>query len=86
MSIKDKNSVLRESPNEINDVFVKYYKELLGSSQPVQNVHEGTIQQWVIIQLKQHVDLLKMTTDNEVRETMFSIHSTQAPGPNGYNS
>ncbi|XP_074283945.1 uncharacterized protein LOC141608498 [Silene latifolia] len=84
--IKDMNGKLCTKPEEIQAAFENYYKELLGTSKKVSPVHSHLVTKGKCLTAAHLAILNAPVTDEEVRQAMYSIPGTKAPGPDGYSS
>ncbi|XP_019241968.1 PREDICTED: uncharacterized protein LOC109222008 [Nicotiana attenuata] len=85
--IEDQNSQVQHEPERIAEVFVEYYKELLGRK----GERMGSAEQWFLkngyrIDTKQQGDLLEPYTSKDVKEAIWGINVNKSPGPDGYGS
>ena len=67
---------------------IRYFKSMLGST--INTPSPGVIELRSIIQKRisnEHVTFLEsIPTIEEIKDTMFSLHSNKAPGPDGFNA
>uniref|UniRef100_A0A803PTE5 Reverse transcriptase domain-containing protein n=1 Tax=Cannabis sativa TaxID=3483 RepID=A0A803PTE5_CANSA len=87
LSISDTAGNRIEDPDEITKVFLAFYQNLLGSK--IENrraVITKLVTQGACV-TDQHTQILMAAyTMDEVKEAVFSIPATKAPGPDRYNS
>ncbi|XP_074299769.1 uncharacterized protein LOC141630931 [Silene latifolia] len=84
--IKDMDNNMCTKPKDIQAAFEKYYKFLLGTSKEVSSINQRVVCAGPIL-TKEHCDLLiAFITGEEVKNAMFGIPGTKAPGPDGYSS
>ncbi|XP_074277442.1 uncharacterized protein LOC141601077 [Silene latifolia] len=83
---KDKEGKLCTTPQRFKSAFEEYYIGLLGSSNEVTFVHKGVIRAGKCLTDEHREILTRFVTDDEIKNAMFSIPGTKAPGPDGYNS
>ncbi|XP_074321479.1 uncharacterized protein LOC141658243 [Silene latifolia] len=82
--IKDIHGRSHNEPEAIEKVFLDYYKEFLGNSKTVNQVHIPTVRSGNLVS-DQHVTiLLSPVSFEEVKQCFFSIPSSKSPGPDGY--
>ncbi|XP_074291071.1 uncharacterized protein LOC141617832 [Silene latifolia] len=86
MCIKGVDGVMVNNPTDIEETFLQYYKDLLGSSQATTSVHVPTVRTGQLVTQKHYNILLAPVTSAEIKECIFSIPSTKSPGPNGFSS
>ncbi|XP_074265751.1 uncharacterized protein LOC141588195 [Silene latifolia] len=86
MTIKNQEGVMCSTPEDIEEAFLSYYKNLLGTSKATTPVHFPTVRTGPTIQDSHVILLLAPVTTEEIRDSIFSIPSTKAPGPDGYSS
>ncbi|KAH0651107.1 hypothetical protein KY284_031019 [Solanum tuberosum] len=74
--LRDANGQWRPDPGEIAEIFVHYYKQLLGEK--------------TTTRLKANETVLKngtvLDTENDVKQSMIKIDQTKSPRPDGYGS
>ncbi|XP_062118721.1 uncharacterized protein LOC133832388 [Humulus lupulus] len=85
--IKDMHGNWVDSKEGVNEAFLSFYKNLLGS----QNCFRNKVLQYVlgmgpIITQEQHHFLLQEYSPEAVKRAIFSIPNQKAPGPDGYGS
>ncbi|XP_074282709.1 uncharacterized protein LOC141607248 [Silene latifolia] len=86
MCIKGVDGVMVNNPTDIEEAFLQYYKDPLGSSQDTIPVHVPTVRTGQLVN-QDHCDiLLAPVTSDEIKECIFSIPSTKSPGPDGFSS
>lgn len=72
--------------NEVQSEFLRYYGDLLGSSQHVLPIEPGVIENGPILSAEQGPMLCRPVTDQEVKEAIFSIPTMKSPGLDGFSS
>ncbi|XP_074271216.1 uncharacterized protein LOC141595142 [Silene latifolia] len=71
---------------QIEEAFLEFYTDLLGSSKVTSPVHVPTVRTGNLI-TEQHASILmKPVTHEEIKQCLFSIPSNKAPGPDGFSS
>ncbi|KAK9742286.1 hypothetical protein RND81_03G161600 [Saponaria officinalis] len=84
--VKHMNGVLCSSPVTIQHAFENYYKMLLGESKPVAPIISAVIQNRKCI-TDDHIQILNgLITNEEIKNALFDLHSSKAPGPDGFGS
>ncbi|XP_074305258.1 uncharacterized protein LOC141640349, partial [Silene latifolia] len=84
--ILDRHGVLQNTNAGIEAAFEDYYKNLLGTSKWVGNVHVPTVRQGVTVSETQAAKLIRDVTDAEIYEALRSIPPNKSSGPDGYTS
>ncbi|XP_074305104.1 uncharacterized protein LOC141640042 [Silene latifolia] len=84
--IKDVNGVEFDEPHGIQEAFLNYYKNLLGTDKSTTPVYALIVRKGTICDSGNWEMLLKLVTHDEIKESIFSIHEHKAPGPDGYSS
>ena len=79
---------LTASEEEAKHEATSFYQGLLGT--PASHGYPGIQELQKIISKSLHPDQIRgmdaIPTDQEIKDTMFSLHSNKAPGPDGYNA
>ncbi|XP_074298118.1 uncharacterized protein LOC141628935 [Silene latifolia] len=70
----------------INEAFEEYFTQILWTNKEVMRVHMPTVRRGKLITINMHSILLKPVTVDEIKQAMYSIPGTKAPGPDGYTS
>ncbi|XP_060182632.1 uncharacterized protein LOC132612434 [Lycium barbarum] len=85
--LKDKNQQMQHDPVVIVDIFVRFYKQMLGETGGTkQKVYLGFLRYGHILITDQQVGLLKPYTWEEVKLALFGININKSPGPDGFGS
>ncbi|KAL9232820.1 hypothetical protein vseg_007885 [Gypsophila vaccaria] len=77
---------MAETSETIQNAFLEYYQQLLGSNAWVEHVHELTVQKGQCVREDQWPGLLASPTAQEIKEAIFDIEDTKSPGLDGYTS
>ncbi|KAL9247609.1 hypothetical protein vseg_021024 [Gypsophila vaccaria] len=86
LEILDMEGRLCTEPEQINKAFEAYYLTILGTHCPVSPVHQATVDLGQTI-LDEHRKILAEPVQQwEVKEAIFGIPGSKAPGPDGFNS
>ncbi|XP_074282927.1 uncharacterized protein LOC141607475 [Silene latifolia] len=86
LSIKDIHGTLYKEPVLIENAFLEFYTDLLGTSRHTSSVHIPIVRTGKLITDHQKSLLLRPVTYDEIKKCIFSIPSSKAPGPDGYSS
>ncbi|XP_074321773.1 uncharacterized protein LOC141658950 [Silene latifolia] len=86
LSIKDIHGTLHKEPVLIENAFLEFYTDLLGTSRQTSSVHIPIVRTGKLITDHQKYLLLRPVTYDEIKKCIFSIPSSKAPGPDGYSS
>ncbi|XP_074316134.1 uncharacterized protein LOC141652515 [Silene latifolia] len=84
--ILNRHGVLQNTNAGIEAAFEDYYRNLLGASKWVGNVHVPTVRHRVTVSEAQAAELIRDVTDNEIYEALVSIPPNKSLGPDGYTS
>ncbi|KAL0439833.1 UNVERIFIED_CONTAM: hypothetical protein Slati_2466300 [Sesamum latifolium] len=73
---------------DVANEFVSFYQTLLGGDQRARSIDLGYLRPWAqhIISEEEGRQLLRHVTADEVKQVVFDIDETKAPGPDGYSS
>ncbi|KAL0455428.1 UNVERIFIED_CONTAM: hypothetical protein Slati_0882000 [Sesamum latifolium] len=79
--------VLTSQPAVTNE-FITYYQTLLGGSQRDRLIDLRYLRPWArhILSEEEARSLLLPVTASEIKQAVFDIDETKAPGPDGYSS
>ncbi|XP_074319911.1 uncharacterized protein LOC141656761 [Silene latifolia] len=75
-----------DDPKLILEAFLEFYKNLLGTSEPVLNISSSVVKLGKGCTSEHHYLLLAPVSKEEIKKVMFSIPSHKAAGPDGYSS
>ncbi|XP_042032272.1 uncharacterized protein LOC121778967 [Salvia splendens] len=64
---------------EINRKFVVYYSNLFGTKRAAQPINVDIVQNGYMLNTEESWDMIKIVTDEEIKEAMFSIGDDKAP-------
>jgi len=86
-SLEDARGSRVKGFDEVGQILLKYYQQLLGPHHAIRNhINPEIIQQGETISQEQQINLCADFTDREIKAAMFSIHKLKSPGPDGYSS
>jgi mannosylglycoprotein endo-beta-mannosidase len=77
---------LTTSVSEVGDVFVSFFKQLLGTARATSPLDESVISCGPRLDPTLHSALLATVTNDDIKKALFSIGNTKSPGPDGYSS
>ncbi|XP_074265618.1 uncharacterized protein LOC141588059 [Silene latifolia] len=83
---RDRHGVTQNTNAGIEEAFEDYYKNLLGSSKLVGDVHFPTLRKGKTVYGLHAAELVKEVSDSEINEALFSIPPNKSPGLDGYTS
>ncbi|XP_074290503.1 uncharacterized protein LOC141617216 [Silene latifolia] len=86
LKIADMKGRMCEDATSIQNAFLAFYKELLGSTGETIPVSENVIHLGKSCTSVQHDLLLAPISNDEIKEVLFSIPSHKVAGPDGYSS
>ncbi|KAL9225926.1 hypothetical protein vseg_001800 [Gypsophila vaccaria] len=86
IQIIDAEGILHTEKADIEDAFLSFYKDHLGSSRPIQEINGDIVNSGRLISDCQRETLLAPVSGAEIKEAIFSIPDTKAPGPDGFSS
>nr|XP_016442277.1 PREDICTED: uncharacterized protein LOC107767705 [Nicotiana tabacum] len=85
--IQDDHANVKNESEEITDVFVNFYKDLLGHGEgPISRAVRSILQHGQILTEEHQIKLLQPYTSIEVKKVMFIIDINKNPGPDSYGS
>lgn len=80
--IPDKQESMREDRKGIEDAFIEYYKELLGTAHVMEgHISKTIIQEGKVINRKQQIAMCAEFTDADIKAALRDIGDNKAPGP-----
>ncbi|XP_057478787.1 uncharacterized protein LOC130766107 [Actinidia eriantha] len=78
------NGSRSKSQQEVNESFIEFYKNLLGSSSSCTPIDRNVLLGGRLVNDDQATALICAITDKEIKDSLFSIGDDKAPGPDGY--
>ncbi|KAL0401453.1 UNVERIFIED_CONTAM: hypothetical protein Slati_4175200 [Sesamum latifolium] len=86
--ISDEEGHTYLDPDGINDVFVDYYRRLLGGTRSNLVLDLHYLRPWAkhILTVEEGHAMIRPVTKDEVKWAVFDIAEDKAPGPDGYSS
>ena len=86
-SLKDESEAYIEGFNEVGQLMIRYYKNLLGPKSVARaNINKEVIYMGAVLSKEQQLDLCKNFTAKDIKEAIFSIPNTKSPGLDGWGS
>ncbi|XP_016460811.1 uncharacterized protein LOC107784236 [Nicotiana tabacum] len=87
IQLPDKSGDMKTEQEEIVEIFVEYYQELLGTKGRFRDYAiQNFLKNGKVLSITQQLQLIRPYTGPEVKKAMFSITDTKSPGPDGYGS
>ncbi|XP_074283345.1 uncharacterized protein LOC141607894 [Silene latifolia] len=86
LSIKDSNGLVCNDSSAIEQAFIAYYKDLLGSSTSVTSICFEVVRRGKTVSREHARQMVQEVTYDEIKEALFSIPVEKASGPDGYSS
>lgn len=80
------NGILSKSMDDMGGEFVRYYKNILGSSKPINSVDISVVHSGRCQDSTAASSLLAPVTKDDIKLSLFSIGNDKAPGPDGFSS
>ena len=74
------------SPFTVTDAFINFYKQLMGTSNPVQPLKLDCIRQGAVLSTGHQQLLRAPVTPEEIHTALFSMDKNKAPGLDGYTA
>ncbi|KAL0439838.1 UNVERIFIED_CONTAM: hypothetical protein Slati_2466800 [Sesamum latifolium] len=86
--ITDSNGQVLTSQPAVTNEFITFYQTLLGGSQCDRSIDLRYLRPWAhhILSEEETRSLLLPVTTDEIKQAVFDIDETKAPGPDGYSS
>jgi hypothetical protein len=85
-AIQVPSGMFTSSVDEVGHEFVRYYRNLLGSTKQTIPINEDVIHCGPCLDATSHDFLLGQVTNDLIQHTLFSIGNEKALGPDGYSS
>ncbi|XP_062093963.1 uncharacterized protein LOC133799995 [Humulus lupulus] len=86
-AIKNASGKWVDEAEEVTKAFVYFYEELLGTDMVGKRIVNAKIaQEGTTVTESQRDFLLRPYTEDEVKQALFSIPDSKAPGPDGFNN
>ncbi|XP_074289139.1 uncharacterized protein LOC141614280 [Silene latifolia] len=86
IKIEDTQGVQCDDPQQIQEAFLSFYTNLLGTSEKVLNISHRVVKMGKVCSAGHKQLLLSLVTNEEIKKAMFSIPSHKVAGPYGYSS
>nr|TKS17239.1 hypothetical protein D5086_0000020700 [Populus alba] len=84
-SLQDENGTLVHDPHDIGKLASTYFENILTATHPTLNAEIKDIFPNTISEASKSAALTPIT-DDDIKEALFSIPDSKAPGPDGYNA
>ncbi|GJR33040.1 hypothetical protein Tco_1109272, partial [Tanacetum coccineum] len=85
MSIRDENGV-RYDNEEVASQFLKHFEGFLGKSVQVDNIEDNVGIFKNKISNEEALLMVRPVSDAEIKNAMFDIEDSKAPGPDGFTA
>ncbi|XP_062080593.1 uncharacterized protein LOC133785361 [Humulus lupulus] len=86
-SFMDDTGQVNDNYEEVVAYFINHFKGFFGSpSSATTRIEQDCFTQGAVLTLEQQLGLILPFTKNDVKESLFSIHSIKSPDPDGYGS
>ncbi|XP_021757410.1 uncharacterized protein LOC110722447 [Chenopodium quinoa] len=86
-SIEGESGIVTQKPHEIDESFIGFYKDLLGSAKPMRRkIHHEVISMGPVLDETQGTNLCRPFTSANVKNALWGIDENKAPGPDGFSS
>ena len=85
-AIQNENGQLSSSLEEVGDIFVNYFHNLLGAAKETDQPEDLVVSRGSKLNVDQFGALLAPVTSTEINDVVFNIGNDKAPGPDGYSS
>lgn len=80
------DGTMSDSPKQVSDAFLGYYKKLLGTRNRCSPIDASIVRHGPLLSRDLAHDLIKSVTDLEIKNALMCIGNDKSPGPDGYNS
>ncbi|KAJ8424331.1 hypothetical protein Cgig2_003526 [Carnegiea gigantea] len=81
---EDATRAVVEGFDQVGDVMLSFYKDLLGQTSLQRHpIDPGIVLQGKVLSPEQQIDLYKPFTDKDIKDALFSIPNVKSPGPDG---
>ncbi|KAH0704370.1 hypothetical protein KY285_018648 [Solanum tuberosum] len=85
--LKDDQGNWQTDPDTIANIFVSYYKDLLGRKEPHRRkANKNLLKNGNVLTIDHQINLLAPFPEKDVKTAMFSIDINKSPGPDGYGA
>nr|GMC90863.1 Vestitone reductase [Ipomoea batatas] len=84
--ILNQNGQPTSSLAQVGDLFVDFFKDLLGSSRNRMLSRADFLSNGPLISSSQHAVLTKEVSNQEIKDALFDVDDKKSPGPDGYSA
>nr|GMC86850.1 uncharacterized protein LOC105173793 [Ipomoea batatas] len=84
--ILNQNGQPTSSLAQVGDLFVDFFKDLLGSSRNRMSCRAYFLSNGPLISSSQHAVLTREVSNQEIKDALFDVDDQKAPGPDGYSA
>ena len=86
-TLRDQNDQWVEGFEEVAEVITKFYRELLVKKEYHRTkIDHQVLNQGKYLSIEQQIQLCHPSTDNDIKQALFSIPNHKSPGPDGFTS
>ncbi|XP_074315444.1 uncharacterized protein LOC141651642 [Silene latifolia] len=86
LQIEDAMGKVCKNPEDIIQAFVGYHEDLLGTSTNTTGFYHPIVAKGKQVQSSEWSAINRIPTDEEIKNSLFSIPDDKSPGPDGYSS
>ncbi|VFQ84353.1 unnamed protein product [Cuscuta campestris] len=86
VEIQNEEGVMVEGTDDIANIFVKYYTQILGTKNQTNGIDARIAKAGGTLTLEQQMKLIRPFSVQQVKEAVFSIPKYKSPEPDGYGS
>ena len=71
---------------QVDEQFIKHFEKFLGTKDSIPELPEEFVEFNCKLTQNEADDMIKPVLNNEIKEAMFDIDDSKAPGPDGFTS